>query len=192
MAGPARQWRACWRRWRVLALAAAALGALRVRVPAQVAATHRLPALAPAALAHSLADFSNQPDISSWWVEEDHSNYTTWRYSVSFECGTWCRGRGVVVAADEPAGRAPQHGRAVRSHHVSVVRRDCSALPLLPWPQLCDEVEVRAVVSGASEGDGSQLQWMARAGCGALGWAAGACARRLQRHALALERLLRV
>lgn len=189
MLSMSRQW-ARRGRWRALALAAAALCALCVRVPAQRSADLRVPGRAPAELSHWLADFSNQLDISSWSVEDDHSNYTTWRYSVSFSCGPGCRGRGAVLAADEPAGAAPQHGRAARAHRVSLVRRDCTALPLLPWPQLCDELELRAEVSGGG-GGGARLQWAARTSCGALGWASGACARRLQRHhEHALQRLL--
>lgn len=62
MLSMSRQW-ARRGRWRALALAAAALCALCVRVPAQRSADLRVPGRAPAELAHWLADFSNQLDM---------------------------------------------------------------------------------------------------------------------------------
>ncbi|KAJ8727798.1 hypothetical protein PYW08_016183 [Mythimna loreyi] len=170
-------------------LAAAALGALLLRaLPASLSSDQHLPAHAPSDIAHHLADFSNQPDVTSWWVESDHSNYTTWSYSVGFSCGGRCTGRARVRAHDEHA-RAPQHGRAARRHFVRLQRRSCSALPLLPWPQLCDDLEVTAVVSG-SLALGAQLQQEWSTWCSALGWLSGACARDLQaRHDTNLLRL---
>ncbi|KAJ8730469.1 hypothetical protein PYW07_017507 [Mythimna separata] len=170
-------------------LAAAALGALLLRaLPARLSSAHHLPAHAPADVAHHLADFSNQPDVTAWWVESDHSNYTTWSYSVGFSCGARCAGRARVRAHDEHA-RTPQHGHAARRHAVRLWRRACSALPLLPWPQLCDELEVSAVVWGsAAQGAELRQEWSTR--CSTLGWLSGACARGLQaRHDASLLRL---
>nr|XP_049699595.1 uncharacterized protein LOC126055247 [Helicoverpa armigera]XP_049699596.1 uncharacterized protein LOC126055247 [Helicoverpa armigera]XP_049699597.1 uncharacterized protein LOC126055247 [Helicoverpa armigera] len=167
------------RRWRALLAGGALLAALCVRVPARLHAELHFPAHAPADIAHHLADFSNQPGITSWRVTEDRSNYTTWQYAVQFTCGARCGGTAWVVAHDEPAPGGPRHGRAARRHRVALRARVCSAPPLLPWPRLCEELEVEGSVwADAAAGARLRLQWLRR--CGALGWLRGACGRELR------------
>ncbi|KAL0892606.1 hypothetical protein ABMA27_014335 [Loxostege sticticalis] len=169
------------------ALAAALLAAAaRVLSPARLDAVAEFPRVRPADLAHLLADVSTHTLIpASWSLEEEAGNYTMWRYAVSYACGARCAGRASVSAHERRA--RPQHGAATE-HQVRVRRRHCRTLPLMPWPQLCDEIETEWLVTGTGDANGgARLEEVALARCDA--WAAllAACpaARdlRLQREA---------
>ncbi|XP_075973091.1 uncharacterized protein LOC142974563 [Anticarsia gemmatalis] len=172
-----RAGRATLRRWWPLALAAALLAALGVSLRTEHEARAHFPRAQPQALAHLLADFSQQPNIGSWTVLEDRSNYTTWRYSVAYECGARCAGRGRVEAHDWHASDAPAHGAAA-AHRVTVRLRACAPPPLLPWPFFCDETETVSAVR--REAAGARLAVRAWAECSALAALSGACGARLR------------
>ncbi|KAM3956960.1 uncharacterized protein ACR2FA_009083 [Aphomia sociella] len=132
-----RRWWWSRRRWypALLVLCGAALyAATRLCAPVELISEAEFPQVRPAALAHMLADFSTHPltERGSWSVEEESSNYTAWRYSVTYECGARCVGRAAVLALE------PRHGHAA-AHRVRVRHSYCTALPLLPWPQFCDQ-----------------------------------------------------
>ncbi|CAK1595658.1 unnamed protein product [Parnassius mnemosyne] len=198
------RWRVGWWRsvgagwWRVGA-ALLLLAALLPRVPLHSHLAADFTHLTPHELAHFLADFSNYPklyaDLESWMVEEEAGNYTWWRYSVSYTCGARCTGRAAVWhaagdAAGGAAGDTPRHG-AAPAHRVRVLDSRCTRLPLLPWPQLCEESEVETLIV-ERVGGGARLEERARGACGALAAAAARCdlpARRRQ-HLLALRHAL--
>ncbi|XP_052757157.1 uncharacterized protein LOC128202102 isoform X2 [Galleria mellonella] len=136
----------------------------------------------PAALAHLLADFSAHPlpERGAWSVEQEFSNYTSWRYTVTYECGARCSARATVEAHDEsqPA-RAPQHGSGGGggggdAHRVRVRHSYCTSLPMLPWPQLCGEIDTETLVTSGAGGRGARLREHASARC--VGAAAAAAA----------------
>ncbi|CAB3223461.1 unnamed protein product [Arctia plantaginis] len=182
-------WSSLRRYWWTLAVAVALLAALCLRWPAEYNASDHFPRVQPHTLAHLLADFSHQPNIGSWSVVEDDSNYTTWRYAVTYECGSRCAGRAAVEAHDEPPRATPEHGAAARHHRVHVQLRACTTLPLLPWPVFCDELQTVALVVRSGD-SGSELTTVWRAHCTLLDAVRGACASDARAHRDAL--LLRV
>ncbi|XP_013188221.1 uncharacterized protein LOC106133141 [Amyelois transitella] len=159
------------RRWcGALLLAAAALLLARRLTPAPATLRSRatFPRTPPARVAHLLADFSTHPSLFSfpvlWSIEKETSNYSSWGYSVSYECGSRCAGRVEVRAHDEGA---PRHGLAARAHRVLVRNIFCVTLPLLPWPSFCGEIETTSVVTADAAADGAVLEESASARCGA-------------------------
>ncbi|KAI8435465.1 hypothetical protein MSG28_003768 [Choristoneura fumiferana] len=89
----------------------------------------------------------------SWWIEEQWSNYTSWRYTARFLCGARCVGHARVTAhdsyADEGAGAGegvPRHGATARAHQVLLELSTCRTLLFLPWPSFCDDITVEASV----------------------------------------------
>ncbi|XP_063381084.1 uncharacterized protein LOC134667580 [Cydia fagiglandana] len=183
-----RPWSMWWRRhsgWRAraaLLVALSALLALRVRVPgaSELAAELRAP---PHKLAALLADFNSlrllYPHISSSWkLESQWSNYTSWRYSLSFSCGARCAGAALVRAHDEYAA-GPAHGAAsAHQHRGDFTIHTCRKLPLLFWPDFCEELEVEWFVGGGEGGEGA-ARYVERArsrralGAALLGWLGG-------------------
>ncbi|XP_053607759.1 uncharacterized protein LOC128673731 [Plodia interpunctella] len=167
--GSLRRWSA--RRWcGALLLAAVALQLARLAAPAPAAlvSTVTFPRAQAAAVAHLLADFSTHPSPFSipvsWSIEKEASNYTSWRYSVSYECGPRCAG-GAEVAAHDDGG--PRHGLAARAHRVRVINTFCVSLLLLPWLQFCGEIETMSVVRADEMSGGALLEERAEARCGA-------------------------
>ncbi|XP_059056924.1 uncharacterized protein LOC131850641 [Achroia grisella] len=201
------------RRWsRAAALvaaccAAAVLAGLR---PAPDLLTQaEFPGVRPAAVAHLLADYSSHPltQRGTWSVEKEWSNYTSWQYIVSYDCGARCSGRATVEAHDphhdpRAGAHAGSHAGAHASdggeHRVRVVHAHCTRLPLLPWPQLCGETDTETVVRGGGAEGGARVSERARSRCvgaaAALAALAGACGDqrllRAQRH-LHLQHLRR-
>ncbi|XP_063533669.1 uncharacterized protein LOC134743968 [Cydia strobilella] len=175
-------WR--WRRQMALLAALAALLALRVRVPATSELTAELRA-PPHKLAAHLADFNSlrllYPHISSSWkLETQWSNYTSWRYSLSFWCGARCAGAAHVRAHDEYAA-GPAHGPA-QAHRGDFSIQTCRKLPLFFWPDFCEELEVEWFVgggAGVAGGAGGAARYVERArsrralGAALLGWLGG-------------------
>ncbi|XP_063618704.1 uncharacterized protein LOC134791584 [Cydia splendana] len=179
-----RPWSMWWRRhsgWRAraaLLLALAALLALRVPVASELSAELRAP---PHKLAALLADFNSlrllYPHISSSWkLESQWSNYTSWRYSLSFSCGARCSGAARVRAHDEYAA-GPAHGSA-HAHRGDFTIHTCRKLPLFFWPDFCEELEVEWFVGGGEGGEGGEgaARYVERArsrralGAALLGW----------------------
>ncbi|CAG9786411.1 unnamed protein product [Diatraea saccharalis] len=167
------------------------LAAARLLAPPTHAYAAHFARVRPADLAHLLADISanTHPIPGSWSLEEESGNYSMWRYAVSYVCGARCVGH-VWVEAHEVAGGGPRHGLSAPMHRVTVRRLHCTALPLLPWPSLCDEVETESVVSG--EGDGCRLQETVRARCGAAAALLAACTTRADVRAHSHARLQRL
>ncbi|XP_061713817.1 uncharacterized protein LOC133522467 isoform X2 [Cydia pomonella] len=170
-----------WRTRAALLLALAAALALRVRVTGELSAELRAP---PHKLAAHLADFNSlrllYPHISSWKLESQWTNYTSWRYSLSFSCGARCVGAAHVRAHDEYAS-GPAHGSA-QAHRGDFSIQTCRTLPLLFWPDFCEELEVEWFVGGGAAGaDGAAgaARYAERArsrralGAALLGWLGG-------------------
>ncbi|XP_052740116.1 uncharacterized protein LOC128198480 [Bicyclus anynana] len=176
-------------RWALALLALAALAALRLRREAATRAA--FPRHSPAALAHFLADFANQPrlhaHIGAWRVQREWRDAACWHYAVQYECGARCAGRATVAACD---GDARTHG-ASRRHRVRLALRRCWRLPALGWPLLCDHLETDSLITPL-EGGGAQLEEQASARCGVLATVAGRCDVRALRltHHTALRELL--
>ncbi|XP_063361781.1 uncharacterized protein LOC134650778 [Cydia amplana] len=167
-------------RWRAaLLLALAALLALRVPAASELAAELRAP---PQKLAAHLADFNSlrslYPHISSSWkLESQWSNYTSWRYSLSFSCGARCAGAAHVRAHDEYAA-GPAHGSA-QAHRGDFTIQTCRTLPLFSWPDFCEELEVEWFVSGGKGEEEGAARYVERArsrralGAALLAWLGG-------------------
>ncbi|CAK1546872.1 unnamed protein product [Leptosia nina] len=159
-----------WDRWRAAGLVAAcALATLWLRVPVESRVEAHFPHCTPTRLAHFLADFSNHRrldprlGIGSWRIEDEVSNYSSWEYGVSYECGIRCTGRARVSTHDE---------LAPREHRTRMHYAHCT-----PWSgilQRCEEAEVESVAKEAP-GGGAVLQESARIWCGALQLLSGAC-----------------
>ncbi|VVC95452.1 unnamed protein product [Leptidea sinapis] len=132
----------------------------------------------------------------SWSVAEDWSNYSTWRYTVRYECGARCGGQAEVTHRRGGDSEAPSHSHS-RVHRLLVHIKQCSRLPLLSWPQYCEESEVETqIVSGggsSSEGRGALLVERTYEWCGAVRAAALRCAPHRHRmwHLQALREALR-
>ncbi|KAI5631426.1 hypothetical protein NE865_15858 [Phthorimaea operculella] len=181
-----RSWKRTWSVWRwrcLLAVGVLCLLLATLPPPAPLVTSARYPLVAPRQLAHKLADFSTHlllyPRLGEWSLEEESSNYTAWRYSVSYSCGARCTGRARVLAVDRRAPHAPEH-EAPSEHLVLVAHRACTQALLLPWPDTCDEWETETVI--VSDGvRGSVVRETARATCPALRrLVPGGCARRLR------------
>ncbi|CAG4992252.1 unnamed protein product [Colias eurytheme] len=189
--------RAAAARWRLGAALGALALALCVRLPREHLLVAHFPQHTPKQLAHFLADFSNYPNlykhIDSWSIEEESGNYTAWRYVASYGCGPRCTGRADVSAHNERTPPAEPHAHRLYLHDVH-----CTRLPLLYWPQFCEEIEVESEIVSAAEAArlgaegaegaggaarGSRLAERARAWCGALQLLAGRCAPRHSREA---------
>ncbi|XP_072931589.1 uncharacterized protein [Epargyreus clarus] len=169
----ARGWR---RRALLLAAGLLLLVALRLRTRSEVRLTELFPSLAPVALAHFLADFSNHagmyPQLESWTIEEEWSNYTSWSYEVSYRCGARCGGR-VSLSAHAP--HRPAAALAAADTHRLLARDTrCTEMLLLPWPLLCEEKETETLIEG--EKSGARLQEITRGSCGALTALFASCA----------------
>lgn len=188
-------WRRKGGRAALAAAAAAVALALCARCPMPVAlhANYEWRAVRPHDVAHLLADFSTHPNVGHWTLEQENSNYTSWQYSVRYECGARCEGRATVRAHDEHdaggeggRGGGPRHGHAAR-HVVAVEGERCARPPLLPWPRSCDRSRWRWAVAATGQGEGgTRLRLEASARCAWWRWASGACASTLAEHSRSL------
>ncbi|XP_050346232.1 uncharacterized protein LOC126770742 isoform X2 [Nymphalis io] len=169
--------------WRATLTLLACTALFTVRVPRSASLVAEFPQHSPSSLAHFLADFSNHPRLythitGSWGVEEEMNNYTSWRYVVSYECGARCAGRVELSAHDDAS-----------QHRVQVRDTWCSKLPLLPWPQMCQNSLTETVVTSRS-GGGARMAEVARVQCSVLALAVGCdpgAARREHLRALRAE-----
>lgn len=87
-------------------------------------------------------EFDGDACSESWRIEEQWSNYTSWRYTARFACGARCAGVARVAAHDSyeregATAGVPRHGATAVAHHVLLELGTCRTLPLLPWPSFC-------------------------------------------------------
>ncbi|KAG6442313.1 uncharacterized protein LOC115452062 isoform X2 [Manduca sexta] len=175
MSFPSRRWNGK-RRASALALVVLALG-FAVQLPRRAHFIAEFPRVQPSALAHVLADYSHRHDGGAWSLEHEANNYTSWRYTVSYECGERCAGR-AYVEAHEPVSGTPQHGAHAAEHLVRVRDQRCRRPPVLPWPTFCEEIDWVARVQGSAAG--SRVEEEGTAWCSALRVLTGACGHALQ------------
>ncbi|KAL4704123.1 hypothetical protein ACJJTC_003408 [Scirpophaga incertulas] len=158
----------------VLITIAVALALSASMAPAVISSAAHFPHVAPARLAHLLADISAHTLNGPWSLDEESGNYSSWQYAVSYACGDRCVGRARVSAME--AG-VPRHGLTARIHSVMLVREQCTSIPMLPWPAFCEKLEIESVVNE----DGNGGSWLretvvVRCACSILPAPAAMCA----------------